>query len=98
MSLPSAGFVRSILEIDHINRDKTDNRITNLRVVTASENCRNRSKPRGCYSEFVGVTWNKNCKKWQASLVSGGRLIHIGTFSTEQDAASARAKFVARAA
>lgn len=38
------GTIHSGLEIDHINRDKHDNRVTNLRTVTHSENCKNRKR------------------------------------------------------
>lgn len=68
--------------VDHINRDPTDDRIENLRLVTHSENQRNRSwgasKKRYVYHEN---------NKWRARpTVSNGKRIHLGSFETEAEA------------
>ncbi len=51
-------------KIDHINGNKLDNRKSNLRFVTASQNAQNRPKKEGCSSKYIGVSYNKNEKKW----------------------------------
>lgn len=69
--------LESDLVIDHINRDRTDNRIENLRAVTKAENNRNRDLPKG-------VSYCKQTGKWKA--------IHprwLGRFDTEQEAIDA---------
>ena len=54
--------------IDHINGNKADNRICNLRVVTKSDNGRNMSVHSDNTSGYPGVYFNKICKKWQAYI------------------------------
>ncbi len=73
--------------VDHINRDKTDNKITNLRLATPTQNQHN--KPG--YGEFAkGVTWrDRRVKPWQAKIRVNGTRIHLGSFETEDDAAEA---------
>ena len=72
-------------QIDHINGDKVDNRISNLREVTNGENqqnlkrCKSHNK-----SGYLGVSKNK--KKWKAEIAAGGRKYHIGTFDTPKEA------------
>jgi hypothetical protein len=48
--------------IDHINRNKLDNRRSNLREVTDSENCKNKTKRKNTHSKYKGVS--KNRGKW----------------------------------
>lgn len=75
--------------IDHINGDKTDNRICNLREATGSENQRNRSKPKNNTSGFKGVSLNKG--KWMAQIMLNGKRYCLGTFNTPKDASIAYA-------
>lgn len=76
-------------EIDHINRNRKDNRLENLRDVTSKENQLNREKPRG--SEFVGVYYNPSKNKWQARID-----VHIGWFDKPEDAMGARSKALSK--
>ena len=71
--------------VDHINRNRLDNRRENLRIVTASENCQNRAHIGGS-SPHRGVTWNKASKKWQAQGKLNGKHIHLGLFEDEIEA------------
>lgn len=74
-------------ECDHINHDTLDNRISNLRLCTRSQNNQNR-KPRKCTSKYKGVHWNKLNKNWRA-MIRLGKQEHIGCFEDEKDAALA---------
>ena len=71
-------------QIDHINGDGKDNRISNLRLANGSQNQANQRKKPGLSSRFKGVSWHRNYGKWVAS----GRL-HLGYFDNEEDAARA---------
>lgn len=84
-SIP-AGFV-----VDHIDHDRTHNRIENLRLVTHTDNMRNVSRYANNRSGFNGVVWNGKAQKWQAQMKRGGRNIYLGVFDTVEEAAAARA-------
>jgi hypothetical protein len=75
-------------EVDHINRDRLDNRETNLRIVTRSQNCRNKSS-RGGTSDYVGVSWRADREVWEAKIRVSGRKKFLGYFRSEQGAAHA---------
>lgn len=77
-------------EIDHINGNRSDNRISNLRVVTRSQNQRNAGIPVTNKSGVRGVFWDKVNKKWKASIRNGIKPIHLGSFSTRDEACHAR--------
>ncbi len=80
---PPPGFV-----VDHFNGNKHDNRRSNLRVCTQSENRRNARKFCGA-SRFKGVSWSRWAGKWQAGICHNGKSIHLGYFDDEIDAALA---------
>lgn len=73
--------------VDHINRNKRDNRKANLRACTDSENCRNQGKRRGCSSRYRGVSWNKRKSAWQVVVRENGRLKWKGWYASEAEAA-----------
>ena len=75
-------------QIDHINGDRSDNRIANLRSVTVAENNKNRKSCKGSSSKYVGVYANKT-GKFQAEICRNGVRVYLGTFLTEDDAARA---------
>lgn len=77
-------------EIDHKNRMKSNNQISNLRVATNSENHRNISATSRNTSGFVGVAWDKSRSKWVARVKVPGRNIHLGRFTSKPDACAAR--------
>jgi hypothetical protein len=74
-------------EIDHINGNPADNRISNLRIATRTENARNLRKRKGGLSRFRGVS--KEGKKWKAAINADGVRTYLGTFSSEETAAIA---------
>lgn len=77
-------------QIDHINRNKTDNRITNLRDVTQKQNLQNKSKRSDNTSGYPGVSWHKSYSKWVARIKHNYKDIHLGYFSILEAAISAR--------
>ena len=78
-------------EIDHINGVKDDNRLANLRVVTISENMRNRAASRSHNTSGVlGVSWHAKYEKWRATAFIDGKHKHLGYFDNIDDAAAAR--------
>ena len=77
----------SVLQIDHINQIKSDNRIINLRLVTAQQNQQNVSKPHvDNKSGYLGVSWNKNKKKWIAQITANKEFKYLGCFNSPEEA------------
>ena len=82
-----------IKNIDHINGCKIDNRKSNLRIVTQQQNMWNIKKlPSHNTSGIMGVSWQKNRRKWQVGLKLDGKRIHIGNFADINDAQEAYLK------
>lgn len=67
-------------DIDHINRDKLDNRASNLRHTSHRDNALNTSMFRHNTSGYRGVCWDKAREKWSARIQAFGRTIHLGRF------------------
>lgn len=85
-------FVLSITDeriTDHINRNKTDNRKKNLRIVTRQQNNMNRGIPRNNTTGTKGVYKSKN-GKYVAQIRKDRRLIHLGTYDTLEEARQVR--------
>ena len=78
-------------EIDHINGDRSDNRLTNLRAVSRSQNRKNTKLPITNTSGHLGVRWVENKQKWQARIQVDKREKHLGYFGTIEAAINARA-------
>lgn len=87
-------FVMGVTEInkhvDHINHDSLDNRKSELRIVTPSENNQNKRIVSNNKSGYTGVFRNKRLNKWQASIRVNGKLKHLGVFEDIKDAVKAR--------
>lgn len=74
-------------EIDHINGDKQNNRLVNLRVVSRSENQQNlRTAHRRNSSDTLGVSLHIATGKWRARIWTGGRNKSLGLFPTKEQA------------
>lgn len=65
---------------DHINGDKLDNRSSNLRHCTNSQNQANRLASRINTSGSKGVTWNKSARKWQAQIMVRSKPLYLGVY------------------
>lgn len=74
-------------EVDHANGDPLDNRRSNLRLCTRSQNCANIRRRPGS-SGYVGVHPRNN--RWAASVHKDGKKIGVGVFPTAEEAARAR--------
>jgi hypothetical protein len=74
-------------QIDHINGDRVDNRLENLREATASQNAKNVGSTR---AGFLGVSIVPSTGKWAASISHHGKHIHCGCFEDAESAAKAR--------
>ncbi len=76
--------------LDHINRVKDDNRISNLREISQSENMHNANRP--TKSGVPGVRWRGERNCWVAQIRVGYRTHVIGSFKTKGEAVAARRK------
>jgi hypothetical protein len=79
-------------QIDHINHIRHDNRWINLRDATNSQNGANKVKHKNNTSGYKGVYWDKRYKKWRAKIQYMEKSIHIGYYTTPQEAAEAYKK------
>ncbi len=78
--------------IDHINNQKDDNRIDNLRWCTPSENSGNTQLPYNNTSGLKGVYFLKSTKKWRAQITINGINKNLGNYTNKEDALKARLK------
>ena len=81
--------------IDHINRNKDDNRIENLRLATHQQQRGNQPMCATNTSGFKGVFWNKQRKKWLAQIRINRKQKYLGLFATKEEAAEAYQKAAA---
>ena len=80
--------------IDHINMDRLDNRISNLREATYQQNSMNSKIQKSNKSGFKGVSFNKKLKKWVAASKLNGKQNYLGLFITPELAHEAYQEFV----
>jgi len=79
---PKKGFY-----VDHINRNRLDNRKCNLRICTNQENSINSKISKKNTSGYKGVYWDKRRNKWIANITAFGKNIYLGSFKDKKDAA-----------
>ena len=77
-------------QIDHINGVRSDNRLSNLRIVDNSENQKNAKLRSDNSSGCPGVMFDRNQKKWTAKIHERGKRIWLGSFEQLSDAINAR--------
>ena len=78
------------MEVDHINHNKLDNRKSNLRIVTRSQNNMNHKLCSRNTSGYKGVSYLKKNKVWETYIQVNGEMLKLGYFKKLQDAISAR--------
>jgi len=76
-------------QIDHIDRDKQNNKISNLRLATNQQNCMNVAAKKNNTSGIKGVYFNKKQQKWIARIGFNYKKINLGSFEKIEDAALA---------
>lgn len=76
--------------IDHIDGDRSNNKITNLREATQSENSRNMSISKRNKSGFIGVSWSKQRNKWHVQMMVNGINKSFGFYDDISEAAKRR--------
>lgn len=81
-------------QIDHINRNRSDDRLENLRWVTASENCRNRE---GCDEDMVGIRWYPKNQTYMVRIMREGSEHYVGCRKSLEDAKQLRSDALATA-
>ena len=74
--------------VDHVDGNRLNNNLNNLRLVTQRENL----SRQGGSSEHTGVNWCKHVKKWRAYIYTDGKLKHLGYFTNEVEASEAYQK------
>lgn len=75
--------------VDHIDGNRLNNSIENLRWCTMSQNNMNKGATPGSSSSYKGVSWTKDKNKWKAFTKLNGKMIHLGYHECEEDAARA---------
>lgn len=78
--------------LDHINGDKKDNRLVNLRAATVQQNNYNQRKQKNTTSKYKGVSWHPRHQKWQARIRINGKQKHLGYYTSEEEAYAAYCK------
>jgi hypothetical protein len=83
-------------DTDHVDGNGLNNRRSNLRYATKSQNMHNMRKRRDNTSGFKGVSWHKSSEKWMARIRLNGEQHHIGSFTTLQAAHEAYSQVSSR--
>jgi hypothetical protein len=76
-------------EGDHIDRDRLNNRRSNLRIATRAQGGQNQPSRTGSSSQYRGVSYRKETGKWRARVCSNRKTLYAGVFETEIEAANA---------
>lgn len=84
------GEIPDGMEVDHIDHDRLNDKIENLRLVTRKVNAKNLSKRCDNSSGVTGVTYCKRDNLWQAKINVDGKCLNLGHFRDKQSAINAR--------
>jgi hypothetical protein len=78
------------IQVDHINHNTLDNRKTNLRVCSEKDNLKNKKTTKGISSsDYKGVSLDKNSGKWRVRIGIDKKVVNIGWYDNEKEAALA---------
>lgn len=83
------GPIPKNMQVNHINHDRGDDRITNLELVTRTQNNIYRKKRKYNITGFTGIYFNHSKQKYESRLGVSGVRIYIGTYNTAEEAALA---------
>jgi hypothetical protein len=83
------GPIPSGAQVDHIDGDRGNNRVQNLRLANPNQNAWNRGISKANTSGYKGVSFEKSSGKWLAQIRTNGIARKIGRFMTKEDAAQA---------
>ena len=75
--------------LDHVDMNRANNRVENLREVTTAQNSMNRLKTKSNRSGFKGVSFHKGTQKWRASCAVNGKQKYLGLYVCPEDAHAA---------
>lgn len=75
--------------VDHVNRNGTDNRRSNIRFASRRQNALNRPMQENNTSGYRGAYWHDDISRWVAAIQVGGKQMYLGTFDAADDAARA---------
>lgn len=89
------GGIPDGMEIDHVDGDRTNNRITNLRLATSSNNKWNRGKGKNNTSGYKGVCWDNQHKAWRSQICINYKRKLLGIFDSKEEAYAAYCKAAA---
>lgn len=76
-------------KVDHINRNSLDNRKSNLRLASSSQNAANSKRLKNSKSLYRGVSWDSRCQKWLAQIQVKRKNLFLGRFHCIKQAAKA---------
>jgi hypothetical protein len=78
--------------VDHIDNNKLNNNVSNLRYCTQQENCMNRKIGSNNTSNFKGISYDNQRNKWMAGIKINGKKQYLGRFDKIEDAVNCRVK------
>lgn len=76
--------------IDHINGNRSDNRLANLRAVTKSQNAQNQKCRSDNTSGMMGVNWSNQHNRWRVRIQHNGKRVHVGMYDCIEEAKAAK--------
>ena len=76
--------------VDHVDGDRLNNKLSNLRVVTVQNNIRNSRLSSNSTSSVMGLCWHKRAKKWQVSIMVDRKSIYLGLYEDKDEAIKVR--------
>lgn len=82
--------LRHGIDVDHIDNDGLNNRRHNLRRATRAQNNQNKKRRPDNASGYIGIGWIERLHKWRAVISANNKYIHLGCFSSAEEAAHAR--------